>query len=166
MIAKDFEHAGEKRTVTVEPLGEERYRVRIGDVEHDVAAHRTPDGGVALRIDGRPFRGVVARAGDRGELMVRVAGRTHRLRPWIGAAASAGAGTGVLEAPMTGTLLAVHVAVGDTVKIGQTLALLTAMKMEHKLVADVDGTVVEVGAAAGDSVAQGDVVVRVEPSEA
>ena len=65
---------------------------------------------------------------------------------------------------MTGTVLAVHVKAGDTVEVGQTVAVVTAMKMEHKLAAGVAGTVAEVGAAPGDTVEQGHVVVRIEPA--
>ena len=73
--------------------------------------------------------------------------------------------TSALEAPMTGTVLAVHVAVGDRVEVGQTVAVVTAMKMEHKLQAEIEGVVAEVGAAAGDQVDQGAVVVRIEAAD-
>jgi len=64
--------------------------------------------------------------------------------------------------PMPATVLAIDVAVGDAVAAGQRLGALEAMKMELALVAPHDGVVTEVGAAAGDQVKQGHVVVTVE----
>ena len=74
------------------------------------------------------------------------------------------AGSGVLRAPMHGALLSVDVKEGDTVEAGQRLGTLEAMKMQHPLRADVDGTVAEVRAGAGTQIASGDVILVVEPS--
>ena len=61
--------------------------------------------------------------------------------------------------PLPGTILDVFVNVGDTVKAGQTVVLLEAMKMENNIEADTDGTVKEVKVRKGDSVLEGDVLV-------
>jgi biotin carboxyl carrier protein len=61
--------------------------------------------------------------------------------------------------PLPGTILDVFVNVGDTVKSGQTVVLLEAMKMENNIEADCDGTVKEVKVRKGDSVLEGDVLV-------
>ena len=66
---------------------------------------------------------------------------------------------------MPGLLRVLDVAVGDTVTAGQTLAVMEAMKMEHALVAPRDGTVERVGAAAGQQLDQGAVIVALEPLE-
>ena len=61
--------------------------------------------------------------------------------------------------PLPGTILDVFVNVGDTVKEGQTVVLLEAMKMENNIEADTAGTVKEVKVRKGDSVLEGDVLV-------
>ena len=61
--------------------------------------------------------------------------------------------------PLPGTILDVFVNVGDTVKAGQTVVLLEAMKMENNIEADVAGTVKEVKVRKGDSVLEGDILV-------
>ena len=61
--------------------------------------------------------------------------------------------------PLPGTILDVFVNVGDTVKAGQTVVLLEAMKMENNIEADTAGTVKEVKVRKGDSVLEGDVLV-------
>jgi len=48
---------------------------------------------------------------------------------------------GGLAAPVPGTVVAVEVAEGDQVSAGQTLVVLEAMKMEHRITAPVDGLV-------------------------
>jgi biotin carboxyl carrier protein len=52
--------------------------------------------------------------------------------------------------------------VGDVVEADQTLAVLTAMKMEHKLSAGIAGVVRKVLAQEGGTVEQGSVLVEVE----
>ena len=64
---------------------------------------------------------------------------------------------------MTGTVMKVQCKVGDVVEADQTLAVLTAMKMEHKLSAGIAGVVRKVAAAEGANVEQGSVLVEVEP---
>jgi 3-methylcrotonyl-CoA carboxylase alpha subunit len=62
---------------------------------------------------------------------------------------------GRLTAPMPGKVIAFHVKAGDSVKRGQPLAVMEAMKMEHTLHAPRDGRVLELLYAAGDQVAEG-----------
>jgi 3-methylcrotonyl-CoA carboxylase alpha subunit len=73
--------------------------------------------------------------------------------------ARAGEGTapsgGRLTAPMPGKLIALHVKAGDTVKAGQALAVMEAMKMEHTLTSPRDGVVTECLYAVGDQLTDG-----------
>ena len=54
------------------------------------------------------------------------------------------AGSVKVDAPMPGTILAVNVKPGDSVKKGQVLVILEAMKMENEILAPQDGTVASV----------------------
>jgi biotin carboxyl carrier protein len=65
-------------------------------------------------------------------------------------------------APMTGKVVAIPVEVGQTVKEGDTLAILEAMKMEYRLEAEADGEVAEIGAEVGELVDLGHVLVRLK----
>jgi 3-methylcrotonyl-CoA carboxylase alpha subunit len=65
------------------------------------------------------------------------------------------AAAGRLTAPMPGKVVSFAVKSGDTVKAGQTLAVMEAMKMEHTIAAPKDGTVAELLYAPGDQVAEG-----------
>ncbi|MDH3762310.1 MAG: acetyl/propionyl/methylcrotonyl-CoA carboxylase subunit alpha [Gammaproteobacteria bacterium] len=66
------------------------------------------------------------------------------------------------QAPMSGAVVALPVAVGDTVEPGDTLIVIEAMKMEHAIVAQVSGSVGEILFAVGDQVDEGDTLVLLE----
>ena len=71
-------------------------------------------------------------------------------------AAAAGPGTGApVKAPLPGVVTKVPVTVGQTVKKGETVLVLEAMKMENNITAEADGTITGICVAAGDSVMEG-----------
>ena len=72
---------------------------------------------------------------------------------------------GTIVAPMPGAVKDVMVAQGDSVRQGDTLMILEAMKMEHRLTAPFDGVVAELNATAGGQMADGTVLAVVEKAE-
>jgi biotin carboxyl carrier protein len=70
-------------------------------------------------------------------------------------AAAAPAGGEQVTSPMPGNILAVNVAAGDTVKRGQVLMVLEAMKMENEIMCPCDGRVVSVNTSKGATVESG-----------
>lgn len=70
-------------------------------------------------------------------------------------AASVQAGTTPVNSPMPGTILDVKVAVGQTVKEGDLVVILEAMKMENEIYAPCAGTVAQVLTSKGASVDTG-----------
>jgi 3-methylcrotonyl-CoA carboxylase alpha subunit len=75
-------------------------------------------------------------------------------------------GDGRLVAPMTGTVVQVLVAVGDSVERGQPLMVVEAMKMEHTIAAPTDGIVAEINFRVGEQVADGVELLSFEPETA
>lgn len=73
---------------------------------------------------------------------------------------TSGAGEKV-SAPMPGTILNVLVKEGETVKKGQVLVILEAMKMENEIVAPVDGQIVSVSVEKGQNVNLGDSLLQI-----
>jgi biotin carboxyl carrier protein len=74
-------------------------------------------------------------------------------------------GAGVLSAlrsPLPGVILEIHCKVGDSVKRGQKLVVLEAMKMENAINADKDGVIKEIKVNKGDSVLEGADLVIIE----
>lgn len=76
------------------------------------------------------------------------------------AAAPAGAGKPVTS-PLPGVIIEVSVKEGQTVKAGQKVAVLEAMKMENEIQAPADGTVTAILVNKGDSVLEGAEIVKI-----
>ncbi len=75
------------------------------------------------------------------------------------------AASGGLAAPMPGKVIAIRVAVGDSVTSGQTLILLEAMKMEHPMRATLDGIVTEIRVSQGEQVENEALLLIIEPTD-
>ncbi|HJU19002.1 MAG TPA: carboxyl transferase domain-containing protein [Stellaceae bacterium] len=74
-------------------------------------------------------------------------------------------GTIALPAPMQGTIVSLAVAAGDTVRPGQEVAVMEAMKMQHGVAAQSGGIVRAVPVAPGDTVFAGAALLFIEPAE-
>ena len=76
-----------------------------------------------------------------------------------GGSAGSASGSGDVVAPMQGTIIKVIATVGQSVKVGDAVVVLEAMKMENQITAEKDGTVSKIHVKAGDIVGAGDVLV-------
>jgi acetyl/propionyl-CoA carboxylase alpha subunit len=144
------------------------------------------DGSLSLARDGRSVGAAYHREGPwitltMGETVHRLAvakdarglwvswrGQTYLLSPEGRAGGSRGAADAPdeIRAPMTGRVVSVATAVGAAVSEGDLLLTIEAMKMEFKLTAPEDGTVLEVACADGDRVELGQRLVRLTPAAA
>ena len=79
--------------------------------------------------------------------------------PAAAPAAPAAAGSVSVDAPMPGNILDIKVSNGASVKGGDVLLILEAMKMENEIVAPQDGTVASVNVNKGDTVEAGQTLV-------
>jgi len=75
-------------------------------------------------------------------------------------------GSGLIKASMDGGIVDVLVSDGQTVKKGETLVVLEAMKMEHAMKADMDGVVKQVLVSVGDQVKGRQLLVEMNSLEA
>jgi 3-methylcrotonyl-CoA carboxylase alpha subunit len=136
--------------------------------EPDGSAHAVAvaaDG--AISLDGStvaPARDLVLLPMDEG-LEARRQGRAWRFLTenplWAGASA-AGPSDGQISAPMPGKLIGLFVKAGDRVQAGDRLAVLEAMKMEHRLTAPFDAQVTSVLVSEGAQLAEGTLLVTLE----
>ncbi|HHX10610.1 MAG TPA: acetyl-CoA carboxylase biotin carboxyl carrier protein subunit [Firmicutes bacterium] len=76
--------------------------------------------------------------------------------------AAAPAGAGEVTAPIPGVITEIKVAAGYSVKSGDILLYLEAMKMQNEILAPYDATVTEVVVSQGASVQTGDVLIRLD----
>ena len=182
--------------VRVRGLASAGAEVAVGDGE-PVAARASfhPGGGGQGGYSGAAGLPAVdgAAAGDRGpgtDLVIAYAGRTVRFAyaadgpvTWLGRdgaawaigeapppalrGSRAGNADGTVRSPMPGTILAVHVSVGETVSAGQPVLVVEAMKMEHTVTAPLDGVITELTAKAGQQVPMDETlaVIAAEPTD-
>ncbi len=155
-------------------MGEQRHDLRLERHAQGWQLHKTdgvhaldwqatpaPDmpGTSHLRIwlDGTEHRGAVLQDGD--QLHISLNGTDWGLTVFdplqaAGRDKEEGHG-GRLTAPMPGKIIALNVDAGTTVKRGDVLLVMEAMKMEHSILAPADGTVTELFFAVGDQVPEG-----------
>jgi biotin carboxyl carrier protein len=169
------ELGGQALTVEVSERDDGLY-VRVGDGETWVGEARRvdvtmarDDGELALLVGGEQVHGLVGRRD--GGLTVVVDGQTvdavvlDERAVRLASAAAGGRGRAsqmTIQAPMPGLVVAVPVEVGQSVTRGATLVVLSAMKMQNELTAPADATVKEVLVSAGQTVDQGQALIRLE----
>jgi 3-methylcrotonyl-CoA carboxylase alpha subunit len=158
-----------------------RFDLELGGAHHTVRLERAHDGAAQLVIGEQrwPFAGRALGAdrhdvqlGERrialhvhahGERLAVFAPEGSAVPQHVDPIAHAGEGAaegGRLTAPMPGKVIAFLAAVGEAVKLGQPLAVMEAMKMEHTITAPRDGTVAELLYGVGDQVAEGGELLR------
>lgn len=69
-----------------------------------------------------------------------------------------------IKAPLPGLVTTILVQVGDSVRAGQNVAVMEAMKMENQIQAPCDGTVSKVFVKKGDNVAEGNPLLEIARS--
>ena len=130
----ELRHAGEEYRVHVATGDLDGwYRVTLDGIELDVVLERLDAAHARLTVGDRTHR-VVCQA-RRNDHLVEVDGVLHQLSRDDG---------GLLRAPAVSLVVSVDVAPGDSVRAGQRLAVLEAMKMETAVVAPSDGVVEDV----------------------
>jgi acetyl-CoA/propionyl-CoA carboxylase biotin carboxyl carrier protein len=152
-------------TLTVAILGTaSAARVRIDDVELDVHVTSSDDGELTFDLGGDLHRGWYVIDGR--TTWVCVNGETWPLveEDSVRRRGGRAVASNEVRSPMPGTVLRVRVAQGQSVRAGEALVVVSAMKMEHVLLAPRDGTV-DILVREGDSVVVDEVVVRLTPSE-
>lgn len=118
---------------------------------------------ITLLIRGSRVSGTVVRQGARFDVFVSGKGETLTLKDPLASAGQAEADhAGSLTAPMPGKIIAIEVKAGEKVKRGQALLVMEAMKMEHTIVAGVDGVVENIYFGVGEQVAEGAVLISLE----
>lgn len=133
------------------------YTLRINDKEHKVTINSIQGKTASVTLNGVDYQVEISQnpssEPDRYSSAPAVTQETYAPR-------SSDTGKTVTS-PLPGQIIAVRVKVGDTVKVGQEVAVLEAMKMENSIEAEADGTVKAVYVKEGDTVYQGDPVVTI-----
>jgi biotin carboxyl carrier protein len=135
------------------------YKVTIGDIEDNIAH---------VEVNGTPYNVEMEKAPKTtSKPVVRPAAPVASTTPAPAPAqvvkpAAPSTGKSGVKSPLPGVILDIKVNVGDTVKKGQTIIILEAMKMENNINADKDGKITAINVSKGDSVLEGNDLVIIE----
>ncbi len=124
------------------------YKVHINSVMDDIAE---------VEVNGTPYSVKMEKPAKKQMVTLKrpvQAPTTASGAPVVSRPATSGA-AGAVKSPLPGVILSVDCKVGDTVKRGQKILVLEAMKMENNINADRDGKIVEIKVNKGDSVLEG-----------
>ncbi len=139
-----FEQGDRTVSVTVTPQTDSGFLVNIDEDTVVTTIASLADNKAILTIDGARLGVLFNFPDDDARIQISVEGQDFdlaNLNAVYASAAGDGAGAGVITAPMHGQLVDLFVTTGDSVKQGDRLAVLEAMKMQHELTADIDGEV-------------------------
>jgi len=138
-----------KRKIQIAVLGPDRYRTDGAEI----TVTQRGKGMLRLRSEGIERSLHFAFAGDSLYLSSGLADIACRDLTWAPPAENEAAAERELRAPMNGRIVAVLAAEGETVKRGQRLVVMEAMKMQHEMVARIDGQIEKLPVKVGDQVA-------------
>ena len=124
------------------------YKVTIGDIEDNIAH---------VEVNGTPYKVEMEKAPKVAVKPVVAAPTAPVVKP-----AAASTGKSGVKSPLPGVILDIKVNVGDTVKKGQVIIILEAMKMENNINADKDGKITAINVSKGESVLEGTDLVIIE----
>jgi biotin carboxyl carrier protein len=132
------------------------YNVTIGDIEDNVAHVEVNGTSYNVEMEKAPKQATTPKP------VVRPAAAAAPTAAPAAAPRPAAGGKGGVKSPLPGVILDVKVKVGDTVKRGQTVIILEAMKMENQINADKDGVVKDIPVSKGESVLEGTDLIIIE----
>ncbi|WP_439105559.1 acetyl/propionyl/methylcrotonyl-CoA carboxylase subunit alpha [Congregibacter sp.] len=153
----------DRASVSVLSQGRECFAVAVGETQRQLElVDASAEGSLRVAVDGIQVD-VAYSFVDQATVAMQCRGRAFVLENQY--ARSAGdrdaEGSRTVAAPMHGNLLALRVAVGDSVSRGDELAVMEAMKMEHRLLAQIDGVITAVYGVEGEQMAAGAVVLEI-----
>ena len=136
------------------------FKYIINGNTYNVVIDRIEDNIAEVEVNGTPYRVEMNKPTQKQVVTISRPAQTYL--PPLARPPLAIVGTSALRAPLPGIILDIVCKVGDTVKKGQKLMALEAMKMENAINADHDGVIKEIKVNNGDSVLEGAELVIIE----
>jgi len=171
--------------IEISKTSEDTFTVKIGDKTHEVKLKRNEKSkdAFSITIDGNEYRVEAPKVSRREPFTIRVDDVDFNVQlqlperkiayvspsmPSVTAASRTAKAAafpvveGAVTAPMTGKIVSIRVKEGDSVKEGQVVCVLEAMKMENEIMAPKSGRVKEIRVSEGSAVNEGEVLLIIE----
>ncbi|BEG98199.1 acetyl-CoA carboxylase biotin carboxyl carrier protein [Bacteroides sedimenti] len=130
------------------------YKVTVNDIDENNIA--------TVEVNGTPYTVEIEKTvAPKPVTRPAAAPKTESGKPVV-ARPTAATNKYAVKSPLPGIILDIKVKVGDTVKKGQTVLILEAMKMENNIHAEKDGKVTAINVNNGDSVLEGTDLIVIE----
>ncbi len=141
-----------------------KYKFTIHGNQYDVHIKNIEDNIIEIDVNGSTYNVEVDKSLEPVKTPRLVRARavpSTDTTPSEGTGTKVSKGSGTIKAPLPGTILKIHVRVGDTISVGQKLITLEAMKMENNIDSDKEGKVLDIKVKEGGSVMEGDVMIEI-----
>ncbi len=148
-----------------------KYNVKVNGNDYTVAINSVDDKIATVEVNGTEFKVELENSvltsktpsivQKRAEQSISAMPQVTAPTPAAAPRPSAGGGAGI-KSPLPGTVLDVLVKEGDSVKAGQKVIILEAMKMENDILADKDGVVTKLAVSKGAAIMEGDLLITIE----
>ncbi|MCP4213272.1 MAG: biotin/lipoyl-binding protein [bacterium] len=148
-----------------------KYVLGIGNKEYTAELKSITVDEVDIIVNGKEYKVELKQFGRTKESVAKIrSASTQQAAPAAPVAQKAAprpagpaiTGAGAVKAPLPGLILDIMVKENDTVKAGQNLLVMEAMKMENQVQAPHDGTIKKIFVNKGDSVAEEDPLVEID----
>lgn len=139
------------------------YKYKINGVKFTVNVGDVIDNEVVVEVNGTPYKVELEKAAKSGPVKPALtqSGKTESVKMAtapekpVKAAPLPSGGAASVKSPLPGTIMSFKVKVGDTVKSGDTVCVLEAMKMENDIHTTKGGVIKQILVNVGDAVAEG-----------
>jgi biotin carboxyl carrier protein len=141
------------------------YKFKIYGHDYEAKVVRREDDEIVISVNGQEYKAYLEPS--KRSVMVKPTPILERKAPVAGEATKISGhpdevkSIGCVKAPLPGTVLKVSVKQGDEVKAGDTVLILEAMKMQNQIAATTAGKIEEIMVTEGDSVQEGQELVRI-----
>ena len=136
-----------------------QFKYTINGNVYKVTVNKVEDTLAEVEVNGIPYKVQMDKPAKKQVMPVKRPVQTHTATaaPQVAVTrpANAGGSGGAVKSPLPGVILEIDCKVGDTIKKGQKLFILEAMKMENTIPSDRDGIIAEIKVGKGDSVLEG-----------
>lgn len=142
------------------------FNYKINGAPYRVVVNKSDTDLVELEVNGTPYTVEITPKAKKPKAVVQrhstPATPAQSLTSHLVTKPAGPTGKNTIQSPLPGVILDIRCKVGDTVKKGQTLMILEAMKMENNILANGNGKVTEILIQKGDSVLEGADLVVIE----
>ena len=122
---------------------------------YNVTVNKVDDTIAEVEVNGTPYQVLLEKPAKKQAITVKRPVQTPTSKTGDSSHSAQIKSGSAVKSPLPGVILSIDCKTGDTVKKGQNLLILEAMKMENTIPSDRDGIISEIKVNAGDSVMEG-----------